>query len=99
MILNRATRARLSVAPLGSLPDGLVPMVRAVNLARALEQLKKEGELGRRKINQYTRYATVVLATFQAFGIAVMMEQAFDHLDAPVKRVCGLDIPLHEQDG
>jgi len=40
-----------------------------------LEQLKKEGENGRRKINQYTRYATVVLATFQAFGIAVMMEQ------------------------
>jgi preprotein translocase subunit SecY len=40
-----------------------------------LEQLKKEGEAGRRKINQYTRYATVGLATFQAFGIAVMMEQ------------------------
>jgi preprotein translocase subunit SecY len=40
-----------------------------------LEQLKKEGETGRRKINQYTRYATVGLATFQAFGIAVMMEQ------------------------
>src|SRR5690606_29450650 len=40
-----------------------------------LEQLKKEGESGRRKINQYTRYATVVLSIFQATGIAIMMEQ------------------------
>ncbi|EKE01911.1 MAG: hypothetical protein ACD_21C00025G0022 [uncultured bacterium] len=35
-----------------------------------LEQLKKEGESGRRKINQYTRYGTLALAFFQAFGIA-----------------------------
>jgi len=39
-----------------------------------LEQLKKEGEAGRRKITQYTRYATLVLAMFQAFGIAVALE-------------------------
>ncbi len=39
-----------------------------------LEALKKEGEVGRKKINQYTRYGTVVLAAFQAFGIAVGME-------------------------
>ncbi len=35
-----------------------------------LEQLKKEGEAGRRKINQYTRYGTLVLAAFQAIGIS-----------------------------
>ena len=35
-----------------------------------LNQLSKEGELGRRKINQYTRYATVILALFQGYGIA-----------------------------
>src|SRR5688572_5216391 len=35
-----------------------------------LEQLKKEGEEGRRKINQYTRYGTIVLAIVQGFGIA-----------------------------
>jgi preprotein translocase subunit SecY len=35
-----------------------------------LEQLKKEGESGKRKINQYTRYGTLVLAFFQAFGIS-----------------------------
>ena len=35
-----------------------------------LEQLKKEGESGRRKINQYTRYATVLLAIFQGYGLS-----------------------------
>ncbi len=39
-----------------------------------LEQLKKEGEQGRRKINQYTRYGTVVLASFQAIGVAIALE-------------------------
>jgi len=39
-----------------------------------LESLKKEGEAGRRKITQYTRYATLGLALFQSFGIAVALE-------------------------
>ncbi len=39
-----------------------------------LEQLKKEGERGRKKINQYTRYGTVFLAALQAYGIAVGLE-------------------------
>jgi preprotein translocase subunit SecY len=39
-----------------------------------LEQLKKEGEHGRRKINQYTRYGTVGLAAFQALGVAIALE-------------------------
>jgi preprotein translocase subunit SecY len=39
-----------------------------------LEQLKKEGESGRRKITQYTRYGTVVLATFQAIGISIALQ-------------------------
>jgi len=39
-----------------------------------LEQLKKEGEAGRRKITQYTRYGTLVLALFQSFGISVMLQ-------------------------
>jgi preprotein translocase subunit SecY len=40
----------------------------------AFDALKKEGEQGRKKLNQYTRYATVVIATFQAYGIAVGLE-------------------------
>lgn len=43
-----------------------------------LNQLSKEGELGRKKINQYTRYATVVLAMFQGFGIASALMGAED---------------------
>ena len=39
-----------------------------------LAQLKKEGEQGRKQINQYTRYGTVILATLQAYGIAVGLE-------------------------
>ncbi len=41
-----------------------------------LEQLKKEGEPGRKKINQYTRYLTVLLCAVQAYGIAVGLEGA-----------------------
>ena len=40
-----------------------------------LEALKKEGEAGRKSINQYTRYGTVLLAAVQAYGIAVGLEQ------------------------
>src|SRR5271170_6995177 len=39
-----------------------------------LEALKKEGESGRKKLNQYTRYLTVILAAFQSYGIAVGLE-------------------------
>lgn len=39
-----------------------------------LEQLKKDGEAGRRKTTQYTRYATLVLALFQSFGISVALQ-------------------------
>ncbi len=41
-----------------------------------LEQLKKEGEAGRKVINQYTRYLTAVLSAFQAYGIAIGLEGA-----------------------
>src|SRR5487761_2634739 len=40
----------------------------------SLEALKKEGEAGRKKMNQYTRYLTVVIAMFQSYGIAVGLE-------------------------
>ncbi|MBK1637228.1 preprotein translocase subunit SecY [Rhodovulum adriaticum] len=60
---------------------GIMPYISAsiiVQLLSAmvpqLEQLKKEGEQGRKKINQYTRYGTVFLATFQAYGLAVSLE-------------------------
>ena len=41
---------------------------------KPVDELRKEGEQGRRKIDQYTRYGTIALSTFQAFGIAKMLE-------------------------
>src|SRR4029078_1183110 len=43
-------------------------------VSRTLEQLKKEGEAGRKVMNQYTRYLTVILAAFQSYGIAVGLQ-------------------------
>jgi len=67
---------RFSVLALGIMPyiSASIILQLLTYVHPKLEQLKKEGENGRRKINQYTRYATVVLATFQAFGISVMLE-------------------------
>ena len=48
-----------------------------------LEQLKKEGEQGRKTINQYTRYLTVLLAAFQAYGISVGLEGATNVVTDP----------------
>jgi preprotein translocase subunit SecY len=48
-----------------------------------LEQLKKEGEQGRKKINQYTRYLTVLLAVFQAYGISMGLEGAASVVSDP----------------
>ena len=43
-----------------------------------LERLSKEGELGRRKITQYTRYGTIVLRVVQSLGIAIFLERQTD---------------------
>jgi preprotein translocase subunit SecY len=48
-----------------------------------LEQLKKEGETGRKTINQYTRYLTVLLSVFQAYGIALGLEGAGNVVSDP----------------
>ena len=68
---------RLSVFALGVMPYISASII--VQLLTAvwpkLEQLKKEGEAGRRKITQYTRQLTLVLATFQATGIAIALQQ------------------------
>jgi preprotein translocase subunit SecY len=48
-----------------------------------LEQLKKEGEQGRKTMNQYTRYLTVMLAAFQAYGISVGLEGAANVVTDP----------------
>lgn len=68
--------SRLSIFALGVMPyisaSIIMQMMKAV--VPTLEQLNKEGEAGRRKITQYTRYFTVVLALFQGIGISVAIE-------------------------
>jgi len=63
---------RLSIFALGIMPyiSASIIMNLMTVTVPALEQLKKEGEAGRHKITQYTRYGTVALATMQAFGIS-----------------------------
>jgi preprotein translocase subunit SecY len=68
---------RLSVFALGVMPyiSASIIIQLLSSVWPKLEQLKKEGESGRRKITQYTRQLTLVLATFQATGIAVALQQ------------------------
>ncbi|QFT91916.1 preprotein translocase subunit SecY [Roseovarius sp. THAF9] len=67
---------RMGVFALGIMPyisaSIIVQLMTA--MVPALEQLKKEGEQGRKKINQYTRYGTVFLATLQSYGLAASLQ-------------------------
>ncbi len=67
---------RMGIFALGIMPyiSASIIVQLMASMVPALEQLKKEGEQGRKKINQYTRYATVALALFQAWGLAVSLE-------------------------
>ncbi|MHB1942288.1 MAG: preprotein translocase subunit SecY [Acidiferrobacteraceae bacterium] len=67
---------RLSVFALGVMPyiSSSIIMQLMGTVMPSLEELKKEGEAGRRKLTQYTRYGTVVLAMFQALGIAIALQ-------------------------
>lgn len=69
--LQRMTIFALNIMPYIS---ASIIMQLAAAMSPKLEKLKKEGEHGRMKINQYTRYLTVLLATVQAYGLAVGLE-------------------------
>ncbi len=70
-----------AISRMGIFALGIMPYISASIIVQLLssmweplKQLKKEGEQGRKKINQYTRYGTVVLATFQAYALAASLE-------------------------
>src|SRR6266700_8376424 len=68
---------RLTVFALGIMPyitASIILQLLGV-VSPTLEKLQKEGELGRRKITEYTRWLTVGLSAFQAFGIAVALQR------------------------
>jgi preprotein translocase subunit SecY len=68
--------SRFSLFALGIMPyiSASIIMQLMTVVSPKLEQLKKEGESGRRQITKYTRYGTLVLATFQALGISIALE-------------------------
>ncbi len=68
--------SRFTVFALGIMPyiSASIVMQLMTYVVPAFEQLKKEGEAGRRKITQYTRYGALALAMFQSLGIAVALE-------------------------
>jgi len=67
---------RMAIFSLGIMPyiSSSIIVQLLSSMVPSLAALKKEGESGRKKINQYTRYGTVFLATFQAYGLAVGLE-------------------------
>ncbi|MEM7546060.1 MAG: preprotein translocase subunit SecY [Pseudomonadota bacterium] len=68
--------SRMAIFSLGIMPyiSASIIMQLMTSMVPSLEALKKEGEAGRKKINQYTRYGTVLLATVQAYGVAVGLQ-------------------------
>jgi len=89
---------RFSIFALGIMPyiSASIIMQLLSFTVPALEQLKKEGEAGRRKITQYTRYGTVVLASFQAVGVSVGLLNSQEGLViiSPVAFVVGAVVTL-----
>ena len=75
-VFSGGALARFSIFALGIMPyiSASIIMQLCTVIVPSLEALKKEGEAGRRKITQYTRYATVGLSFFQAFAISTALE-------------------------
>ena len=85
--------SRLSIFALGIMPyiSASIILQLLTVVWPYLEKLSKEGEMGRRKINQYTRYATIVLAIIQSLGVAFWLRSQAAPGGAPL-------VPPHVQD-
>lgn len=75
-MLSGGALQRMSIFALNIMPyiSASIIMQLASAMSKRLSELKKEGELGRMKINQYTRYLTVLLAVVQSYGMAAGLE-------------------------
>ena len=84
-VFNGGAVERLAIFALGIMPyiSAAIIMQLMTSVVPTLEQLKKEGEQGRKTINQYTRYGTVILGTLQAYGIAVGLEASQGIVEEP----------------
>ncbi|MEJ2553127.1 MAG: preprotein translocase subunit SecY [Gammaproteobacteria bacterium] len=79
---------RVAVFALGIMPyiSASIIIQLLTQVSPKMEQIKKEGEAGRRKLTQYTRYFTVALATFQALGVAIALQR---------QQVGGVSVVIH----
>lgn len=90
-MLSGGSLGRMSIFALAIMPYITASIIiQLMSIAyKPLENLKKEGESGKRKINQLSRYLTVLLAAFQAYGVAVSLEHAVTNV-GPVVIIPGL---------
>ena len=68
--------SRMTIFALGIMPyiSASIIMQLMSMVSKQVEELRKEGDAGRRKLEQYTRYGTLILSTFQSFGVAMYLE-------------------------
>ncbi|MCC8416778.1 MAG: preprotein translocase subunit SecY [Rickettsia endosymbiont of Gnoriste bilineata] len=90
-MLSGGSLSRMSIFALAIMPyitASIVIQLMSI-IYKPLENLKKEGEAGKRKINQLSRYLTVLLASFQAYGVAISLEHVVTNV-GPVVIIPGL---------
>ena len=91
---------RLTVFALGIMPyiSASIILQLLTVVIPALERLAKEGEAGRKKITQYTRYGTIVLSLVQSLGIAIGLESMRSPSGAAARAEPGLGLPAADDD-
>src|SRR6202008_2791901 len=71
--------SRMSIFSMGVMPyinaSIIMSLLQGAHVIPYLDRLAKEGELGRRKLNQYTRYLTLLLSAFQSFGLTLAISK------------------------
>ena len=90
-MLSGGSLGRMSIFALAIMPYITASIIiQLMSVAyKPLENLKKEGEVGKRKVNQLSRYLTVLLASFQAYGVAISLESIVTNT-GPVVILAGL---------
>ncbi|WP_341756214.1 MULTISPECIES: preprotein translocase subunit SecY [unclassified Candidatus Tisiphia] len=90
-MLSGGSLGRMSIFALAIMPYITASIIiQLMSIAyKPLENLKKEGEIGKRKINQLSRYLTVLLASFQAYGVAISLEHVVTNV-GPVVIIPGI---------
>jgi len=87
-IFSGGALKRLSIFSMGTMPyinaSIIISLLQGAHVIPALDRLAKEGELGRRKLNQLTRYLTVVLALIQSFGLTTLITRIPLPGDVPI---------------